>query len=124
MNFIDKWKDKITQYAEVRLRLIQINFIRRTSTILSHMIFTMIALLIFFAILIFLGFGLAEWYTVLANGSRVAGFFMAIGTYVLLLLIAFALRRPITKGFTGIFIRILTERDDEEEEEEKQEKKQ
>ncbi|HXS38071.1 MAG TPA: hypothetical protein VN721_15315 [Flavipsychrobacter sp.] len=120
MNFINKWKDKITQYAEVRLRLIQINFIKRTSTILSHMMFTMIALLIFFAILIFLGFGLAEWYTVLANGSRVLGFFMAIGTYVVLLLIAFALRKPIIKVFTGLFIRILTENDEEDENEKKQ----
>jgi len=45
---------------------------------------------------------------------------MAIGTYVVLLLIAFALRKPIIKVFTGLFIRILTENDEEDENEKKQ----
>lgn len=121
MSFISKWKDKIAHYVEVRLNLIRLGIIERTSGILSYLIFVFICLFTGVAALVFIGIGIGEYFSELFN-SRAAGFFAAGGLYVLLLFILLMIRKSITGAFASVFVRLLTAQDPEDEQE-KQEKK-
>lgn len=112
MNIISKWFDKITQYFSVHIRSIQLTIVERTAAILSYFIFTLIMLFFGFAILFFLGFGMAEVFINLVN-SRIGGFFLTVGMYVFLMLLVFLFRKPILRGFSSIFIKIMTTDEDE-----------
>ncbi|MBS1584166.1 MAG: hypothetical protein JSS82_01265 [Bacteroidetes bacterium] len=114
MSFIDKWKDKITEYVDVRFQLIKLSFIERTSHILGFLVYTFVALSLVLPILIFIGIGLSEVFTSLFD-SRIAGYFCTVGVYVLLLLILIATRKSLINKFAGIFIAKLTEIDEEKE---------
>lgn len=109
LNFLSNWKDKITQQVDLRVRLFKLEFIERTSNVLSYFIFTFVILLLTMALMIFFGIGLGEWFSHLFN-SRIGGYFATTAVYLLLILIIFALRKVFINGFSGIFIRILTER--------------
>ncbi len=114
MNLFSNWKDKATQYADVRLRLLKLSIIERTSTLLGNLIITFIYFFIALAVLTFLGFGLMETFASLLN-SRVGGAFSTAGVFILMLLVLFLMRKSIIAAFAGIFIRILTEGDEDDE---------
>ncbi len=116
MSFIDKWKDKIAHYVDVRLDLLKLGFIERTSNILSYLIFVFIGLFLAVSILIFLGIGIGEYFSELLD-SRAGGFFITTGFYILLLLILVMARVPVLKMFAGIFIRIMTASDEDDDDE-------
>lgn len=118
MSLFSNLKEKVAHYLEVNLRLLQLNFIKRTSNIMGYFIFLIIAMFCLFAMLLFMGFGLAEVFTYIANGSHIAGFFMTVGVYFLFILMLFGLRKRIIKIFASVFVAVLTESDDEDEEEE------
>lgn len=117
MSFIDKWKDKIAHYVDVRLSLIKLGFIERTSNILSYLIFVFIGLFLAISVLLFVGIGVGEYFSEVLD-SRAGGFFITAGFYVLLLVLMFMLRVPVTTAFSSAFIRILTDDgpDDEDKE--------
>lgn len=112
MNFIGKFKDKIAHYINARLDLIKLDFIQRTSGILSYLIFTFICLLFTLCLFIFVGLGLGEYFSALVD-SRAGGYFITAGIYLLLFLIMILFRAAIFRIFSGIFIRALTDDDDE-----------
>jgi hypothetical protein len=116
MSIFSNLKDKVSQYIDVRVKLLKINFIGRTSGVLSYLMFGMIALFIFFCIVLFLGFGLTEMLVALEL-PKVAAFFITIGFYVVLLLLLFVCRKPITRFFASGIVRAMTEGDDNEKEE-------
>lgn len=115
MSFIDKWKDKITEYVDVRFQLIKLSIIERTSHVLGYLVYTFVALSLVLPILIFLGIGLSEVFTSLFD-SRIAGYFCTVGVYIVILLILIAVRKSIISKLTGIFISKLTEIEDEKNE--------
>lgn len=119
MSFVSKWKDKIAHYVDVRLDLIKLGFIERTSSILSYLIFVFIGLFLSVSILIFLGIGIGEYFSALLD-SRAGGFFITAGFYILLLIILFLMRNSVITAFAGIFIRILTATDHDEDEKKKE----
>jgi len=114
MGILSQLKDKVTQYIDVYIKLFKLNFIGRTASLLSYFMFAFIALLIIFCIILFTGFGLAEIFIALGL-SRLASFFAVVGIYLLLLVIAVACRRPITRFFASGIIRELTKGDEEDE---------
>ncbi|OJW83515.1 MAG: hypothetical protein BGO69_08575 [Bacteroidetes bacterium 46-16] len=116
MSFIDKWKDKITEYVDVRVQLIKLSFVERTSHILGYFVYVFIVLSLLLPILIFLGMGLSEAFTELFD-SRTAGYFMTLGVYVLLTLIVMLCRKQLINKAAGIFIAKLTDDDDDNDEE-------
>jgi len=118
MNLIGKWKEKIAHYIEVRVQLMKLSFIERTSNILSYLVFTFISLFLILTVLIFLGIGVGEFFGEMLN-SRATGFFITAGLYILMFGLLMLLRQPIIKAFSGLFIRILTENDDDEDKPEK-----
>lgn len=122
MNFIEKWKNKIAQHVETRVDLFKLDFIERTSGILSYFIFIIICLLLALCILLFLGIGLGEFFTELVQ-SRTYGFFITAGIYTLLFVFLALARKLIVRLFIGMFINIMTHDDDDDEEEENSNKK-
>jgi len=122
LNFLTDWKDKITQQVEMRVQLFKLEFIERTSNVLSYFIFTFVILLLTMAMMIFFGIGLGEWFSELFH-SRIGGYFATTGVYILLILVIFALRKKFINAFSGIFIRVLTEQKDDDDDEEDQKEK-
>lgn len=116
MSFIETWKDKITQFADVRLNLVKLTVIERSSSVLGYLIYTFILLFLVLAVFLFLGIGLQEWFSEMVD-SRIGGAFMTMGFYVLLIVVAFVLRKTILNGFAGIFIGILTAQDTDDDDE-------
>ncbi len=113
MSFISNWKDKIAHYIEVRLNLLKVGLVERISGILSYLVFVFIGLFLSLSVLIFLGIGLGEYFGSLLD-SRAGGFFITAGCYIFLLIVLFLLRTPVTRTFSGIFIRIMTASEPEE----------
>jgi len=120
MSFISKWKDKIAHYIDVRLDLIRLGFIEHVSNVLSSLIFIFISLFLAMSILIFAGIGISEYFAAILD-SRAGGFFITAAFYILILVIMFLLRTPISNSLSGMFIRIMTAQnnDDNEKNEEK-----
>jgi hypothetical protein len=119
MSLIGNWKEKIAQYVDVRVQLVKLSFIDRTSNILSYLILMFISLFLGLAILIFAGMGIAEWFAGIFD-SRAGGYFTAVGFYLLLMGLLYLTRGVILKTFAGIFIRVLTEGDDDDDDDDKE----
>lgn len=117
MNFVEKWKNKITQHVETRVDLFKLDFIERTSGILSYFIFIIICLLLALCILLFLGTGLGEFFSNL-TASRTYGFFITAGIYTLFFVLLALSRKLIVRAFIGMFINIMTHDDDDDENDE------
>jgi hypothetical protein len=113
LGFITDWIDKITHSLELRVQLVKINLIERISGVLSYFIFSFVVLFLTLAVLIFLGMGLSELFADLTD-SRVAGYFITTGIYILLMVCIFAARKTFVRLFAGMFIRILTEDEEED----------
>lgn len=111
LGFIGKWKDKLADYVDMRVRLVKLDFIERTSQVLSFFTFTIVCFLLVLPILLFMGIGVAEFFADLV-GSRGGGYLIITGLYLLALGILFMYRKRFIKKFTGLFIRVMT--DDEE----------
>ncbi|MBS1589658.1 MAG: hypothetical protein JST52_08620 [Bacteroidetes bacterium] len=122
MDFISKWKDKIAHYVDVRLSLLKLGFIEKTSNILSYLIFVFIGLFLGLSILLFVGIALGEYFAAVFS-SRTAGFMTTVGFYAILLICLFGLRKAIITAFSSVFIRILTSGNTEEDREEMEESK-
>ena len=113
LNIFSKWKQQLTDYIDVRIRLYKLSLIERTASVLSFFAFLFIALVIGSLILIFVGFLLAECFTRLCD-SRIWGFFITSVIYLLLFWGIYASRKAIIRKFSDAFINILSEDDDEE----------
>ncbi len=120
VNFINKWKNKIAQHVDTRIDLLKLDFVERTSGILSYFIFVIICLLLALCILLFLGIGLGEFFS-RHTDSRTYGFFITAGIYTLFFILLALARRNIVRLFLGMFINIMT--DDEEDDEVNEAKK-
>ena len=118
MSFIDKWKDKISEYVDVRVQLIKLSFIDRTSHILGYFVYVFLILSLMLPVLIFLGMGLGELFTNLFDSS-VAGYFATVGVYILLIIIIMLCRKPLINAVAGIFIAKLTEDENNEDDHKK-----
>lgn len=117
LGFIGKWKDKLADYVDMRVRLVKLDFIERTSQVLSFFTFTIVCFLLVLPILLFMGIGVAEFFADMV-GSRGGGYLIITGLYLLALGILFMYRKRFIKKFTGLFIRVMT--DDEEDDEDEQ----
>jgi hypothetical protein len=112
MNILSRLKEKVTEYIDVYVKLIRINFIGRTAGLISYFMFAMICMLIVFCIIIFSGFGLVEVFMAIGV-SKLWSFFLTVGIYLLLLLLVFASRRKLTRFFASSIIKVLTEDDED-----------
>ena len=107
---INQIRDRIRQYFEARINLIKLNLIGQAAGLMSNLIFLFICLFIFFCILLFCGLGLVEVFNDWGL-SRAASFFVTIGVYLLVLILALVFRKGITEFFAGKFIAVMTAND-------------
>ncbi len=114
MNLFGSLKEKVTQYTSVYVDLLKLNMISKTTSVLSYLMFAFIGIFLLFGVMLFFGFGLVESFVALGV-ARVGAFFITFGVFVILLLVLMGLRKSITRFFSGVFIRILTEGDNETE---------
>lgn len=122
LGFIGKWKDKLADYVDMRVRLVKLDFIERTSQVLSFFTFTIVCFLLVLPILLFMGIGVAEFFADLV-GSRGGGYLIITGLYLLALGLLFIYRKRFIRKFTGLFIRVMTDDDEDDEDEQLAEKK-
>lgn len=120
MGIFSKLTDNITEYIDVRVRTIQLATVEKTSFVLSYIVYILILTLAGFAILLFLGFSLADFYAQLTSNPML-GKLLTAATYFLLFLMVVLLRKQIIRTFASAFVRVLTynEDDDSDEEDEK-----
>lgn len=113
MSFFTQWKEKASNYIDVRLGLLKLSLIERTSKLVGHLLLAFIYVFLTLCALSFIGIGLMETFSALLN-SRVAGAFITAGLFVFLLLLMLALRKTVIRAFAGVFVRVLTEGDEED----------
>ena len=118
MNIFTVWKDKATEYVDVRVGLMKLTFIERTSTLLGNLMVSFIYLFVALAFFIFFGVALLELFIELLD-SRVGGAFLTAGLFLAMFVVLFLMRKTIINAFAGIFIRILTEGDEDDEQDSK-----
>jgi NAD/NADP transhydrogenase beta subunit len=121
LDFVQKWKDKISNLVETKFRLLQLEFIERASGVMSFLVLSVLLLLLGFGVFLFIGLGVAEMLSEMMK-SYISGYMAVAGFYLVLLLTLFALRKKIIRKFTGIFISVMTERREDDEEEGSEEK--
>lgn len=112
LDFIGKWKDKITGYIDMRLQLIKLDIAGRVSNVLSYTIFIILCVVFLLPFLLFSGMGLAELMSDLVQ-SRAGGFAITSGIYLLIMLLLLVFRKRIINAFAGMFIGVMTDGDDE-----------
>lgn len=112
LDFIGKWKDKITGYIDMRLQLIKLDIAGRVSNVLSYTIFIILCIVFLLPFLLFSGMGLAELISDLVQ-SRAGGFAITSGIYLLIMLLLLVFRKRIINAFAGMFIGVMTDGDDE-----------
>ena len=78
MNFFSRWKDKASDFIDVRVGLLKLSFIERTSMLLGNLMVSFIYLFTALAFFIFLGFALLETFSSMLD-SRVGGAFLTAG---------------------------------------------
>lgn len=113
LSFIGKWKDKLTDYIDMRVRIMKLDLIERTSKVLSFFTFTIVCFLLVLPILLFMGIGVAEFFADLV-GSRGGGYLIITGIYMLMLGALFMMRKQVIRKFTDLFIKVMTDNQDEE----------
>lgn len=108
LQFLSAWKDKITQYVDVRFQLAKLTAIDRLSHVLGYIMLSFILLFLGVTLLIFLGIGLVETFSYLTD-SRIAGAFLTLLFYIILMTAGVLARKSIVNAFAAIFIKIFTD---------------
>jgi hypothetical protein len=118
MNVFNRWKEKANNFIDVRLGLLKLSLIERTSSVIGRLLLSFIYIFLGMTVLSFIGFGLMEVFAAWFD-SRIGGAFATAGLFLLLLIIVFAMRKAILSAFAGIFISLLTEGDDDDDDDDK-----
>lgn len=112
-NMFGKLKDKIVHLVEDRVELVKLSVIESASRGMSYFIFILTCIFITSTILLLLGISLGECFANVTD-SRPLGYLIAAGIYLALFLFMLLFRKALAKGFTDMFIRVLTDEDDDE----------
>ena len=116
LQFFSVWKEKISQYLDVRFQLAKLTAIDRLSHVLGYIMLSFILLFLGVTLLIFIGLGLVETFTYLTD-SRIAGAFLTALFFMLCLLFGVLARKGIVNAFAAMFIKIFTDPGDTSENE-------
>jgi hypothetical protein len=92
----------------------QLDFIERASSLMSNFIFLMVCILLGFGILLFVGLGIAEFFSELL-GSNGLGYLIVASFYLLIGVLLYLLRKRMLTKLSNMFISILTEKCDDDE---------
>lgn len=113
MNLFANWKEKASNFIDVRLGLFKLSLIERTSKVFGQLVLTFIYAFVGLIVLAFVGIGLMELFGGLLQ-SRMAGAWLTAAIFLLLLLILLAFRSALLRSLANMFVRLLTEDDEED----------
>ncbi len=105
-NPLQSFKDKITQYLQLKFELFRLDFIQKGSSLMGYFVFVLILSIIGGISLLLLSLGLAEWWSALFE-SRITGYFCAAGFFLLISIIILLSKRSMLRFFTNKMIALL-----------------
>ncbi|MBS1614597.1 MAG: hypothetical protein JST06_00600 [Bacteroidetes bacterium] len=114
MNLFANWKEKASNFIDVRLGLFKLSLIERTSKVFGQLVLTFIYAFMGLIVLAFIGIGLMELLGSLLQ-SRMLGAFLTAAIFLVLLLLLLAMRKSIHRSLADMFVRLLTEDDEDDE---------
>ncbi len=123
-NPLSSFKDKITQYLQLRFEIIRLEIIERSGNVMGYFAFTILTFFLFFTTIFFIGFGLAAWFSQMFD-SQIAGYFTTAGVMLLATFLVIMMSKNIIRFFASKTVWLLTSKkkkadgDDEEDEEDK-----
>lgn len=115
MNLFANWKEKASNFIDVRLGLFKLSLIERTSKVFGQLVLSFIYAFVGLIVLAFIGIGLMELLGSLLQ-SRMLGAFLTAAIFLLLLVLLLSMRKAIHRSLANMFVRLLTEEDEEEDE--------
>lgn len=113
MSVFTAWKDKLEEYASLRINLFKLNLIERSARLIGAMMLGIIAMGLGLGVLAFIGYGIMQ-YLVLLLDSKIGGAFATAGIFFLIIVVVMLLRKMIINAFASIFIDVLTNNADED----------
>jgi hypothetical protein len=120
LNIFGKWKDKVADYVDARMKLMKLALVEQISGVMSYLLYILVLLFVLLAVFILVGIGLGEYMAEVVD-SRSGGFFITSGIFILFIFLLVALRKYIVRLFSGLFIGVLTsgkyESDDDDDDE-------
>lgn len=113
MKILQPIKDAITRYFNLKIQHLKLEVLERVVTVTGYLVFIALLLLLLLGVLLFLGFGLAEYFSAILD-SRAGGYFATAGVMLLLSIITFLLSKKIVNFFAGKVLWLLTRKNDED----------
>jgi hypothetical protein len=108
-NPISSFKDKITQYFQLKFELIRLEVIERLVNVMGYFAFIIIAIFLFFFLSFFVFLGIAELLATVFN-SRASGYFTTAGIILILVAIIIMSGKRIIRFFAGRLVSLLTKK--------------
>ena len=99
----------------------QLDFIERTSSVMSNFVLILVFIFIGFGLFLFMGFGIAEFFSYLWD-NRIWGYFSAAFLFLVFGIILFAFRKKILNKLSDKFVTVMTEKRDDDDDNEDDEK--
>lgn len=86
-NLINKWKNKVSEYIDTQLQLLQLEVVERVATILSFVVYLILFSFLLFIAFVLFGIGLSEFLSALFEsklmGYSLVAFLYLIGLFVI-----------------------------------------
>lgn len=99
--------DKALHYLEVKLDIVKLSVIERTSLIMGYIMFMVLLTLAGGSVVIFLGVALSVYLGELLD-SMSAGYLITAGVFAIVLLLFVLMRKKIITRMAGLFIDLFT----------------
>ncbi len=116
MKILQPLKDAITRYFNLKIQHLKLEVLERLVTVTGYLVFIALLLLLMLGVLLFLGFGLAEYFSALFD-SRAGGYFATAGVMLLLSVITFFLSKKIVGFFANKVLWLLTKKNEDNDKE-------
>src|SRR5690606_2537023 len=107
MNFFQSLKSKAVDYISLKFEILRLEIVERIVNVIGYLIFTIILLFLVFAIVLFLSYGLAEFFSSLFE-NRTMGYFATAGVILLITGIVVWQSKNIIKFFANKIVGLVT----------------
>lgn len=99
--------EKAADYLDTKLAILKLNMIEKIALIMGFCMLMIFGMSCAIAILIIMGMGLSHYFSTV-TGSVVGGYFITVGIYIVLMLLAMLMKKPLLRLFAGMFVDLLT----------------
>lgn len=107
MNFFQSLKSKAVDYISLKFEILRLELVERIVNVIGYLIFTIILLFLVFAVVLFLSYGLAEFFSSVFE-NRTLGYFATAGVILVLTGIVLWQSKNIIKFFANKIVGLVT----------------